>query len=111
MALGWAHGKTTFFRNDQISQKNFYVGAGVEGGIAATTDTSKAKNNVLALWGGIHVGVNIASVQLIFAAGYGTAVDDKQTLWGKDGAPWVGFGIGLSTFNLSIPAIGSAAGH
>jgi len=110
MAYGWAHGKTTFFKNDQIAPKNFYMGTGFVAALASATDNTNNKIMVPAFITGVHIGVAISSVQILAAGGYGFAVQNVNTAWGKSGAPWVGFGVGLSLFNVAIPSVSSGGG-
>jgi len=110
MAYGWAHGKTTFFKDNQLTSKNFYFGVGFVGSLSSAADLINKSNTYPALCVGGHLGVAISSIQVLIAGGYGVAFGDSGTAWGKNGAPWVGFGVGLNLFALTIPGIGSGGG-
>jgi len=130
LAYGWARGRTKFFKYDQYQPKNSYFGVGFMLAVSATSmndkdfDTSNAnvgpKLTKISSSGtytapliqvGMHVGESFGYLQLIQAAGFGWAVGYPAQNWNYQGKFFVGFGIGLSIFNLAIPGgVGGVGG-
>jgi hypothetical protein len=122
MAFGLAVGRTKFFKDNIMPPRNAYYGAGIVGGVTAVTVSAQGVSNQTikteigtgsytypAFYVGEHAGYSFNSVQLFVALGWEWATGHYARYWNNQGRAFIGFGIGLSLFNLAVPSISSTA--
>ena len=119
MAYGWAFGRSKFYKDNIQNTRNAVIGFGPIAGISALTitnsnispspnpkDTTVNNTNPMFYWGG-HCAITLLnSVSIILTGGFQNGLGKGYVKdWLYNGKPFIGIGIGLSLFNISIPSV------
>ena len=116
LAYGKVFGRTKYFKESAINPRDFYFAVGGLIGLGpvqfAANDSAKTSESTIGILYGVHVTISMNNIQLLFAGGLESALQGKAMNtndWLNQNKPWIGFGIGLSFFNILIPNGGAGA--